>query len=277
MSDEPLARLRGLQVATIVLVLASAGFLGWDRWKRRATAPPADLAATLEAHERKIAALEQRLAEAAQDEHAAAGRADELARAIEALRKAAGPVRVVPIDRRFVVQFRRERRGGFGARRFELPSSAKDAFTEAAALLAAAPVPELAPLAGADATVPLEKLDLGAEAGGPFGEGLLFVSAIVRANNDAGELAARPNRLWLQCADRGEPAIFDLAGPFFLAAKRTEEDSLGKSTANLAVFRAGPRARLALGIDAEAQRLTADGQLDVAVRVGPLLVVTRDE
>jgi hypothetical protein len=289
MSLEGISQLRRLQVVTIALILAAIGFLGWDWMRRQRAAAPENGAAraAIMALEGRVDGLERGLAEARarlvaieDAARAQAERADgigtRLLEEVERARRASAAIRVVPADRRLVVQYRRGRQTGFGARVLEVRPEAKDAFVEAAGLAAAGGAPELQALSGPEALLPLEGLDLARLAGGPFGEGLLFVSATIRANNDAGELASRPNRLWLACSDRGRQQTFDLAGPFFLAAKRTEEDSLAKSIANTAVLRAGPGARLSLGIDADAQRLTADGVLDVYVRIGPLLILSAE-
>lgn len=289
MTAGSVAPLKRLQLLTLLLILGATSFLAYDRWRRWKSgdfATREDLRALergLEEEDALVKEQARKLDQAGAFENGVVERVRELERVgggladrLRAAEKRAGAIRILRPPHAFVVQLRRSSKGGLLGRVSDVTSHKKDPFADAAGREDAWMPDQGVALGGPDAALPID-LNLAVFDGGPYADAILFVTAIVRANNDAGEQASRPNRLWLACDDpaRGRQTC-ELAGPFFLAAKRSEEDSVAKSTGNTAIFEVTPRSRLSVGIDAEAQRLTADGRLDVYVKVGPLLVV-RDE
>jgi hypothetical protein len=265
-----------LQTFTLVVTMGACGLIVFDRVSR-ARAPAAaagvdpqafaELKARVEGEDaarRKLQDLLDAVDAAEKTDRGSSQSTEAFARmAIDRLTGRVAAMKIVPLDRRWIVRVR-SIGGAMEARVVRLPDGVREISAEAERLLKAAPQIELR---GGDATVPLDDGDLVRQAVGD-GEALLFLSATVRANNDVYERQNRHARLFVGL---DAAPVLDLEAPFFPDARHDATETVLKSASVTTLVRVTAGAKMALGIDADALAMTADGALDIAVRAGPAL------
>lgn len=273
---DALSRLRRLQAATLVALVATLGILAGDRIARRLRPPgpapdiDAKVAAALDAQlETRLAgALDAKLAGALDERIAAAvekALAERPAVAAPAPAPARPAARAVAFAEAWLCRIRNDRHGlayvlaaaggGFAASDGDLPAGSRKSIE----LRTGVRIPILR-----GAPLPLAR---GAH-------GLLLVEALVRTDNGIREDGARPQRLLLACAEPtlGEQSA-ELAGSYFHVEGALPTDALLKTAASPCAFVVTESSRLEIIVDGAvlAQDLRTGGRLDILLRLGPLV------
>ncbi len=185
---------------------------------------------------------------------------------------AAGGLGWVDFERRFLVRIRSDGRV-LDWRTFALPASGPDW------KLGASAGDELGSgtLASAgEATIPLGPALPPLPGHLKPARAVIFASAVVEVNNAVHEKRAQPKRLALVCTASARQG-FDLAASCFWVDDRYGDDSLRKASATSGAFVVDPKAAAEVSLLVDAGALAAGfeagGEVDVVVRLGPVVTL----
>ncbi len=262
-------RLGRLQLVTLLVVLATAGLVGYSTWGRVAAPPPGGDQSGLQELRERIELLESDLADIRTGDPALGTRLEALESAVSSL-EPGSLTRIRPGRRWVLFRFRKRNR-----RPLEVAESEQPGFPEDGAELEFVPVspsPESA-----------WRLDAGLS-DLEFTRGVLLVSVAVRTDNNL--TFAKP--LLLRCTEDGqEPDDHPLFPHLFHVDDSVRAFTAHKVASDLVTLSVTPRSVPALVVDTTvlAKFLktrgvdggSVTGHLDVLIGIGPLITSTAED